>query len=129
MSYGQYSESGSRHMSERDMLWYAPLAGRGACVKWGNNRIAVTYPDRVEYRLHATAIVTKYANGRVLVNFGGYNTPTTKRAIQQALTLCGFNWPFAGSGNGRVFVNTEETGQVWGPVEEPFVLCPAREEA
>ena len=84
MGYGQYSERSAGRRTKDDLLRSAAFGWTDARL-WGHNRLKVTYPDRVEYRLHDTAILTVKGNGEMIVDDGGYPTITTSAAIRQAL--------------------------------------------
>lgn len=58
--------------------------------KLGNN----TYVERPDYateiigvRLHATAIVTYHADGRIILDTGGWNTPTTRDRLHSLVPV------------------------------------------
>lgn len=85
MGFGQYSDRGTGRRTKDDLVRFAPY-GYSDAQLWGHNRLKVTYPDRIEYRLHDTAVVTVRKNGEIVVDDGGYPTVTTSAAIRQALT-------------------------------------------
>jgi hypothetical protein len=86
MGFGLYSYRGRGRRTKDDLLKSAPFGYTDAKL-WGHNRLMVTYPDRVEYRLHDTTVVKKMADGALVVDDGGYPTITTSAAIRQALQL------------------------------------------
>lgn len=46
--------------------------------KLANNTYAIRYDDRLAIRLHATDVVTYTKDGKVILDSGGWHTPTTK---------------------------------------------------
>ena len=84
MGYGNYSKRVTGKRTKADLLRSAAFGWTDARL-WGHNRLKVTYPDRVEYRLHDTAILTVKKNGDMIVDDGGWHTITTSAAIRQAL--------------------------------------------
>ena len=86
MGYGQFSYHSRGKRTKADLL-RTVTPGYQRAQLWGNNRLFVVYPDRVEYRLHDTSVVTRYDNGTVRIDDGGWETLTTTAAIRQALIL------------------------------------------
>ena len=58
------------------------LQGRDS-IKLGNNTWLEAYGNAIIVRLHNTAIVQFYPDGRVLLFSGGYRTVTTKERLNQ----------------------------------------------
>lgn len=55
--------------------------GRRDSKKVGNNTYMVRGDGCIHVRLHQTNVVTYYPDGRIVLNSGGWRTPTTKDRI------------------------------------------------
>ena len=53
--------------------------------KIGNNTYLIRRGENIAIRLHNTDIVIYYPNGKIVLNSGGWRTPTTKDRINSAL--------------------------------------------
>jgi hypothetical protein len=74
-----------------------------------NTRMIRLCPDRITIRFHQTDVVTFHSDGRVVLNSGGFKTPTTKDRIS---THSGINlsqkdgeWSFARGGTTHHFAD------------------------
>jgi hypothetical protein len=56
----------------------------------GNNKATLSADGKTSYVLHSTAIVTDTAEG-IILNSGGWMTPTTKNAMNEVGLMLGFH--------------------------------------
>lgn len=97
MSFGQYT-TGTRHYYPstpivgrrrvRDMIAGLPRDGWVKAIRTAHNEVTRFYPKGrrlAVVRLHDTDIVTLYRNGRIVLDNGGWYTPTTATHMTGAI--------------------------------------------
>jgi hypothetical protein len=69
----------------KEQILYGADPGYVSARKVARNTVRILYenPFRIVFRYHATNVVTIYEDGLIVLNSGGFQTPTTKRRIEK----------------------------------------------
>lgn len=101
MGFGQYT-TGNRHKYPMDPQVTAGRHTIADLKRWlphgwdevkktAHNELTATYPDgTVRVLYHRTVIVTKKPDGSIVIDNGGYGTPSTAQHIMGACARLGF---------------------------------------
>ncbi len=144
MGFGQYATAEIRNrdkgypkgttdlkvgrMTKDEILADANLGGLVSSVKSAHNELTLTYESgTVVCRLRETNIVTLSPGGYILINTGGWNTPTTRSHVMNFLASQNFQinmWGDKKAGGNRIKFTTGENIKVGDIFRQWVIIYP-----